>query len=179
MSRVVASRWAVGGLATGLAFVVWLAVSCTESPTAQDAKTPRTDGPTTVYSYDTEMFHGTEVFFPRQRQPESIGPLARGGGKLVLDDVGCIRMKPAPDDPGWVPIWPAKFALNTRGAEVRILDGKGRVVAEVGEKVVMGGGEVGLQKDIVDARTMRELRNRCPGGGYWLVNPPVRHGPVG
>jgi hypothetical protein len=66
-------------------------------------------------------------------------------------------------------MWPSDYELDTEGDNLQILDGEGKVVAQVGERVSMGGGEVGVQKDLVDARTARELRERCPGGGYWVV----------
>jgi hypothetical protein len=50
------------------------------------------------------------------------------------------------------------------------VNGEGRVVAEVGKEVFMGGGQVGLPKEVVSPRTARELRNRCPGD-YWIAWP--------
>jgi hypothetical protein len=114
------------------------------------------------------VFRGKEVFFPRQRK-SGLGPSALGHGKLVVDDEGCIRMKPLPQDPGFVPIWPSDYGLDTEGDKLQILDGKGKVVAQVGEEVSMGGGQVDVQRYVVDARTARVLRERCPGGGYWVV----------
>jgi hypothetical protein len=109
-----------------------------------------------------------EVFFPRQRK-SGLGPSALGHGKLVVDEEGCIRMKPLPQDPGFVPIWPPDYELDTEGDKIEILNGKGKVVAQVGKEVSMGGGQVDVQRSLVDARTARELRERCSGGGYWLV----------
>jgi hypothetical protein len=54
-------------------------------------------------------------------------------------------------------------------------------VAEVGKEVSMGGGQIGLPKDVVSPRTVRELRDRCPGdlGDYWIgVNPSLGPGPT-
>ena len=117
-----------------------------------------------------------EVFFPRQRT-SGLGPSALGHGKLVVDDEGCIRMKPTPKDPGFVPIWPSDYELDTEGDKIQILNGKGKVVAQIGKEVSMGGGQVDVQRFIVDARTARELRERCPGGGYWVVTEGFVHMP--
>ncbi len=67
------------------------------------------------------------------------------------------------------------YELNTEGDKLQILDGKGKAVAWVGEEVSVGGGEVGVQRVIVDARTAHELRNRCSEGGYWIVTGVEAH----
>ena len=86
-----------------------------------------------------------------------------------MGEEGCLRVRPSADDSGgWVPIWPASYEPATRGEEIRILDGKGRVVAQVGKEVSIGGGEAGLHKGFIKASTARELRERCPGT-YWVV----------
>jgi hypothetical protein len=63
-----------------------------------------------------------------------------------LDDKGCLRMKPTADHPGWVPVWPSSFELDTSGRKVRVLNGRGEVVAEVNKKAVMGGGDITKQR---------------------------------
>jgi hypothetical protein len=132
-------------------------------------------------TYQIEVFRGTEVFFPQQRRPVGIGPAAGAVGKLVVDDDGCIRLKPTPKDPGYIPIWPAEFELEVAGGEIRILDGMGQVVAKVGEEVDLMGGEAGSSLEgfgIVDKRTKRELYERCRLRSYWFVSPDTpRAGP--
>jgi hypothetical protein len=100
--------------------------------------------------------------------------MAETSGELVLDDEGCLRVKATPKDPGTTPVWPAGYGLDATGGEVRILDEEGRVVAKVGERVYVGGGET--PKDhvtLADERTERELFERCPGE-YWIVGSEVR-----
>jgi hypothetical protein len=160
-----------------LCFLAVLA-ACGTGPAAEGPATTRGTGSTTVASsqaatteaapYETEVFRGKEVFFPRRRT-SGLGPSALGHGKLVVDDEGCIRMKPLPQDPGLVPIWPSDYELDTEGDKIQFLDGKGKIVAQIGEEVSMGGGQVEVQRYVVDARMARELRERCPGGGYWVV----------
>jgi hypothetical protein len=75
-----------------------------------------------------------------------------------------------------VPLWPADHDLRTENGTVTIEDSDGRTLAQVG-KEVSRGGEVGLQKDMVDGRTVRELRSRCPGVYRVAFMPSVGYPP--
>ena len=110
----------------------------------------------------------SEVFFPRVREGLGGGPTAAMAGKLVLDGEGCLRVGSSRQGGTWVLVWPADLRLETSGEKVRVADGGGRIVAEVGKEVFMGGGEFGLPRNVVDPRTARELRSRCPGH-YWIA----------
>lgn len=69
---------------------------------------------------------------------------------------------------------PADLELETGDGKTRVTDGEGHIVAEVGKEVFMGGGQIGLPKDVASQRTARELRDRCPGdpGDYWIAMDP-------
>ena len=103
-------------------------------------------------------------------------PSARTGGKLVLDDRGCLRIKASADASGEVPLWPSYYSLDTSDERVRVLDEEGRTVAEVGETMAAGGGSVSKavlqQEGYMRERTRRELLERCPGA-YWLVGEVI------
>jgi hypothetical protein len=92
------------------------------------------------------------------------------GGKLVLDERGCLRVRPR-RGPDWILVWPANLDLETGNGNMRVTNKEGRTVAEVGEKVVVGGGQIGLPRNLVDPRTAREPRARCPGD-YWIATNP-------
>ena len=123
-----------------------------------------------------------EVFFPQAREGLDGGPMAGMGGKLVLDERGCLRVR-SQRGPDWIPVLPANLELETGNGNTRVTDKEGRTVAEVGKEVSMAGGQIGLPKDVVSPRTARELRDRCPGdlGDYWIaVNPSLEPAtPVG
>ena len=100
--------------------------------------------------------------------------MSETSGELVLDDEGCLRVKTAPRGPGAIPVWPAVFELDESGGEVSVLDEEGRVVARVGERVYMGGGEIPRdQIELANERMRRELFERCPGD-YWIVGSEVK-----
>ena len=103
----------------------------------------------------------------RARDPTPGRPTAEMGGKLVLDERGCLRVRPR-RGPDWIPVWPANLDLETGHGNMRVTNKEGRTVAEVGEKVVVGGGQIGLPRNLVDPRTAREPRARCPGN-YWIA----------
>lgn len=98
-----------------------------------------------------------------------------------MDDIGCLRVKISARDPGYVPVWPPDFRLDAGRGEVRLLDGKGRLKAIVGKKVVMGGGEVRRdtlrENGIVDEQTWRELVERCPQHVYWIAGAGINTSP--
>jgi hypothetical protein len=103
-----------------------------------------------------------------------------GGGRLRLDDEGCIRMTLPGEDPesDRVPVWPPNFELDAGGGKVRILDRRsGRVVAEVGKRVIMGGGDITREalreNGIMEEEQVLELFERCPGD-YWMVGEGVQ-----
>lgn len=118
---------------------------------------------------------GSDVahFFPTQKRTEGprLTPEALAVGELVADDGGCLRFGSGPYA-GSLPIWPPGYALRAEGGDVRVVDGRGQVVARVGDEVRAGRGEdPGSSLEGVgylDERSQRELPRRCPGP-YFLV----------
>ncbi len=110
---------------------------------------------------------------PLNRRSEDVG----GGGVLVLDDVGCLRLGggggPEADvsRTQTVPIWPRDFDLALEGGEVLIVDAEGEEVARVGDKVEMNGAPMEA------VPPQQELVERCPGEGRisssWTVSPSL------
>ena len=120
-------------------------------------------------------FRAAGGFFPQGREGLDGGVDAMMGGTRVLDGEGCLRVTPQ-RGPAWIPVWPANLEFETGDGKTRITDEGGGIVAEVGKEVLMGGGQIGLPKDVVSQRTARDLRDRCPGdlGDYWVsMNPSM------
>ena len=93
-----------------------------------------------------------DVFFPRQRTVIATmrdQMLAGGGGELVLDGQ-CLRLKS-----GTTVIWPAGFTPHVHEGVVQVHNGAGRVIAQVGDKLSMGGGYFSRDDDW-----------ECPGGVF-------------
>ena len=92
-----------------------------------------------------------DIVFPRHDAPLGTD---RGGeyfaGKLVVSN-GCLRAEaPSYDasDPrsSWLLIWPAAFTLEAQSGSVRIVDGLGRVAAQVGDHVRLSRADVTYQR---------------------------------
>lgn len=78
-----------------------------------------------------------DVFFPRERTVIATfrdQMLAGGGGELVLDGQ-CLRLNGTT-----TVIWPAGFTPHVEGGVVQVRNGAGVVIAQVGDKLSMGGG---------------------------------------
>lgn len=124
----------------------------------------------------------SDVFFAKKKPVGGLSASARNSGVLTLDEKGCFRIKSVEGRRGHVPIWPASFEMRVEGDEIRILDGQGDLVARVGERLVVGGGEfpgIGRESTLplesipsVSKQVGRKLEERCPGQ-YWLVAPPA------
>jgi hypothetical protein len=96
---------------------------------------------------------------------------ALGGGRLTIDERGCIRMEVSEDGPEPTLIFLPDYALGFKDDEVWILDGEDRPVAKVGDLVRVVGGSTGDSLEGfsgLDEQTKRELYERCPGP-YWMA----------
>ncbi len=80
------------------------------------------------------------LFFPQLPQPTRMGMAGLGLGELFVKD-RCIYMGTRRHHADVV-VWPYGYSLERKGAEIRVLDEQGRVVARVGEQVELGGGEI-------------------------------------
>lgn len=155
-----------------LVAVSLVAAACGASPTTDD----RAGDAATTTEHAAAPSTDREVFFPKQEPTDALFPSAAARGTLVMDEEGCLRRKHRSDERGDLLIWPHGYSLRTEGGEIQILDGKGQVLAQVGDRIEVGGGYVprsleGLKS--VSERLQRKLPERCPGP-YWLVSEMVR-----
>lgn len=99
-------------------------------------------------------------------------PTALFEGKLVLDN-NCLRLKPSWDtgeSKGSFPVWPYGYSLRIVGKQIQVIDKSkdSYIVAIVGDKIKVGGGEVSAE--FVEDYIGQQLPDDCPGP-YWLVSP--------
>ena len=96
-------------------------------------------------------------------------------GKLVVSN-GCLRAEaPSYDanDPrsSWLLIWPAAFTLEAESGSVRIVDGLGRVTAQVGDHVRLSRADVTYQQ-AMEQGLVEDLAEDC-AEPYLMVGDEV------
>ena len=103
------------------------------------------------------------LFFPTVRRLDAY-PSALLSGRLQ-ERSGCLV---APGRKGSVLLWPDGYTASTgQQGRMQVLDENGTVIGRVGEKVALGGGEVGAS---FDTRAFQQTPEAC-GHHYWLVAP--------
>ena len=124
------------------------------------------------YVFKRSSVDGRELFFIKQKS-DLLPMTAAGRGKLVVDRKGCFRMRTPGEKLGLLLIWPSRFQLETGGGSIRILNGRGQVVAKPGDNLRIGGGEVdapssGLTSNEALGRESN-VPKECRRGTYWVV----------
>lgn len=102
------------------------------------------------------------LFFPTVARSGEY-PAGDIGGVLKVED-GCLVL----DTPGgnYLLLWPEGYLYTAGSMEV---SDDGRVEANVGESVTLGGGERPL--GVAQSDVGRDIPVRCQVGRYWLVSP--------
>lgn len=81
---------------------------------------------------------------------------------LIIDDLiaedGCLRIEGEAES--HLIIWQADYSLHDNNGRLEILDEMGKVVAQVGEKVYLGGGE---QRTVDNGELLEPLPAQCSG----------------
>jgi hypothetical protein len=110
-------------------------------------------------SADNPQKTGGVYYFPVQRSGPQPGPAVSSmlllQGKLVMDD-GYISAVDLRTGERQVVIWPYGYSLDISHQTAQIMDGKGRLVAQVGDNV-QGSSGYGIDFDIHDLRTGQNL----------------------
>jgi hypothetical protein len=124
-----------------------------------------------LFSCDNNGSLSTPPFFPILKAPEPFRLEALAQGKLSLKD-NCLRLTPVllPGD-GLLLIWPYGYTLKIEGSDVSIVDDSGLVVAKVGEKIKVGGGEITLER--AEQYLGVSLSEKHPGP-YWRVSEVIK-----
>ena len=117
-----------------------------------------------------------EIAFPRHDAPLGTD---RGeeyfAGKLVVSK-GCLRAEAPTNDAAnpqssWLIIWPAAFTLESESGSVRIVDGLGRVTAQVGDHVRLSRADV-TYHEAMEQGLVEDLAEDC-AKPYLMVGDEV------
>ena len=95
------------------------------------------DGPTTL----TLQLPDSELHFRLARNYLGLREMltAEAVGELALEGQ-CLRLKADDDDRTYFIVWPAGFTPHDHRGLVHVRNGAGRVIAQVGDRLRMGGG---------------------------------------
>ena len=95
------------------------------------------DEPTTL----TLQLPDGELYFRRQKTylGQASSPMAEAVGKLFLDGE-CLRLKSEYSDRTHFISWPPGFTPHVHRGVVHVRNGGGRIIAQVGDRLFMGGG---------------------------------------
>lgn len=105
------------------------------------------------------------VNFLSERENDRPDMTALFEGTLTLAD-GCLRLRDGAGE-GYAAIWPFGFSFRAEGDEIAILDREGKHVVQVGERILVGGGELpGVTAE--ELAPYVEQSVRCVGT-YWSV----------
>lgn len=111
-----------------------------------------------------------EIYFLRQRETDGPQMQALMEGKLALTK-GCLRIESGYGEQSHVAIWPFEFGFRESGGSVHILNGEGQVVAQIGDRIRGGGGEIPrLSEEELEENFIGTFQ--C-SGRYWVVNSDV------
>ena len=138
-----------------------LLLSCAGSGSIEPEETAQpTTGASEAEGTSSEQSTRRELVFPvlEERVGEEAGldgRLVRRGRCLVVETSGRTAL----------PIWPPGFAYEKDGKAINILDETGKVVAEVGSPISMGGGEGRFLPE-----HLRGHIKPCSGGPYWAIS---------
>jgi hypothetical protein len=108
------------------------------------------------------------IFFPRQEKTNgewaAMDALARG--TLVLAD-NCIRLERDKPLANYLLIWPPDFNISIENGTIKIVNGDGKIVASIGDRVQMSGGEIHLLSQL-DKSIQEQVPPQCTGP-YWIM----------
>ena len=166
-------RWSSGTLAFALIRLVAIAVIVSVTACSNvSSSVPDSDATPTV-SPDSPPSHVPEsappVFFPQQAPivgKHTVMTALLFGKLIVVDE--CLRVNSHSGSTSYVVVWPADVTMRVANDTIHILNSSGRVVAQVGNDVSLGGGEVpASQATALFQQPDLPIDSLC-SGPYWL-----------
>ena len=145
---------------------LFLAMTACTSATS-DSVQPGENHPPTAASDPSKT-----ILFPRQEKTDGERAVmdALIPGTLVLVD-NCIRIDSDEAKTSYLLIWPPDFNMTIENGTINILNGEGRIVAYIGNRVQISGGEIKLLS-MLDKPVQEQVPPQC-AGPYWIVGDEV------
>lgn len=144
-----------------LGLILLIFTSCGDTPRATNV----------VPSQNTVTPQAT-IAFPKQRPTPSNQPrmAAQLGGTLMLRD-GCLRVT-SRNGADYLILWPAEATLQFEQGTIHIATTNGRIISQVGESIILGGGESSSSQELSTPERARLLTippSNC-SGPYWVAH---------
>lgn len=140
--------------------------------TLQEAGTQLPDLVKVIVTYEPlrevpfEVNPDPSVHFPQLKMASGSYMLALLTGKLTLKD-GCLCVEDT------IIIWQPDYFLNSNNGTIEILDREGKVVARLGEEVVIGGGGYSVPIEDINRMLKEPLPSGCDGP-FWIQGTETR-----
>ena len=107
-------------------------------------------------------------FFPQQKETPNAFMDALLVGKLELAN-NCLRVSDQ-NNKSFLLIWPQGFSVRVNHNITEVVDGKGQLIAQVGDSLRVGGGEMPAQH--ITEYVLQPLPDKCPGP-YWIISDEI------
>ena len=138
---------------------------------AMTACTPTTDS--SLQPVDSQLPTNTStpnnaIFFPRQKKTngEWAAMEALTRGTLVLEN-NCIRLGRGQSLANYMLVWPPDYKMSNENGTIQIENEDGNVVASIGDRVEMSGGEI-HSISMLDEYIQEQVPPQCTGP-YWIM----------
>ncbi len=93
--------------------------------------------------------------------------------EIIVDENGCLRIK------DYLIIWPFGFKVIPKNNKWTIVDNQGNFVVNIGDKVIVSGGECAkCSNDQIEKITGTKLNKKCKGI-YWIVGNDINRKKTG
>jgi len=112
------------------------------------------------------------IFFPRQEKTNGERAVMEAliHGILVFFD-NCVRVDSDFAHTSYLLIWPPDFNVTIENGKINILNGNGEIVAHIGDRVRISGGEV-PSLAMLDKSTQEQMLRQC-AGPYWIMGDEI------
>ena len=87
-------------------------------------------------------------------------------GTLGLKE-NCIYLERGESLANYLLIWPPYYYFSNENGSIQIVDGEGKIVASIGDRVEMSGGEI-HSLSMLDKSIQEQVPPQCPGP-YWII----------